>query len=139
MFTKKNGVIYSRGEAMWGCWFNTFHIAAWCRAPMWGALHNTPHNVSSFLLKLSYFVFFWLWSNFCTAVWRPFWAPISSNLVSLEISRCVVSIGFDFNNLELDITFGREVTQCWKFYNTFLEKFTSLNPWFISSSPFYER
>ena len=38
-----------------------------------------------------------------------------------------------------DIAFGREVTQCRKFCDTFLEKFISFNPWQILSSPFCER
>ena len=38
-----------------------------------------------------------------------------------------------------DIAFGRGVTQCRKFCDTFFEKFISFNPWQISLSFFCER
>ena len=81
-FIKKNGAVFIGRpkilEAMWSC----------CRIPS----HSLPlvHQVWRFCLFPSF------WSDFHTAVLRPFRAPFSSKFISLKRYGCLVPIGSSF-------------------------------------------
>ena len=118
------------------------HVTAWWHVARWSVLRNTSPSVSYFLSKFSYFVFFLfpVWFSCCFLEAYP-----SSNLFKFRVPGKVWMYSFHWiwpctiwSYGCQDIEFGREVTQCRKFYNTFLGKFISLNPWQILSSPFYE-
>ena len=59
---------------------------------MWWCSRNTTILFPTYSLSFPISYFSWFWSEFHVAVWRHFWAPISSNLIYLESSRCLVSI-----------------------------------------------
>ena len=78
----------------WGRWCSTSHIAARCHSAMWGVLHNTPHDVSHFFPKLSYFVLFFFF--LIILVWFLYYcleAFSSSDFFKFGIFGCLVSIG----------------------------------------------
>ena len=57
VFQKKGGVYIVIERPSGGCLLQHAHIATCHHAAMWGVLHNSPHSVSCFLSKLSYFIF----------------------------------------------------------------------------------
>ena len=66
-----------------GVWGNKWR---WCSG-------NTTILLPTCSLSFPISSFSQFWFYFCTAVWRPFQAMNSSNLISLERSGCLISLG----------------------------------------------
>ena len=70
-------------------------MATWYHAAIWRCSGNIS-QCSLFVPQVFLFhLFSCFYSNFRAAIWRSFQTPISSNLISLEISRYPVSIDSD--------------------------------------------
>ena len=66
-------------------------------------LHPYPYLLRRWCLISIFRLFLDLWPDFRAAVWRPFRAPFSSNVLFTESSRCLVS-NLSLVNLELQLS-----------------------------------
>ena len=119
LFTKQLGCIYRDTRKMGG-----YVMVFWQLSRLFHLFHD-------------------LWSDLCPTIWRPFRALFYSNIISLENSRYLVSIGSDFvifwaAIVEISRPEGRwcSVGDSVMFL---LKKFIPSSPWQISSSSFCER
>ena len=93
------------------------------------------HHIASHFCHFNrlFHLFPGFWSYFCVTIWRSFWPPFSSNFISLEKSRFLVSID---SNLA---RFGATIIKIlcpkgrWRSVRNsvtfFFKKFVPSNPW----------